>query len=118
MNKKLNLFLAGVLGLLLAVIPAQAQTALTTTTLSEAVDDSETTIDIASATGVLVGDIVFLDREAMRVLTVDTTNNRITVQRGVAGTSASAHANSSVIWHEAPAGLTGSSRAGSCAEGS
>lgn len=78
----------------------QAQTTLTSTTLSAAVTASADTIFVTSATGFDDGDLVFVDREAMVVRDVNSTT--ITVTRGTNGTAARAHASNAVVYVGAP----------------
>lgn len=94
-----------------------AQTALTSTTTAEAVDGTETQITITSASGVAVGDIAYVDREAMKVTAVDTTNNVITVRRG-AGGIVSSHASGRPIYIDIPEAFISKELAGSCTAGS
>ncbi len=114
MNKAKSLILA----LLLVALPAFGQTALNSTTLNEAVNNSETRIDIVSASNVSVGDIAFVDREAMLVLVVDSTNNRIRVQRGFSGTVAVRHANTEVVWIDKAARFIKKDLSGACTSAS
>jgi|TARA_Y100000310_G_C20664253_1_gene806562 hypothetical protein len=65
------------------------------TTASEAIDDSETGIDIASASNVTVYDIIKINEEQMRVTAI--ASNTLTVERGFDGTTAAAHDNGSEI---------------------
>jgi len=97
---------------------AWAQTAMTSTTLAEAVDSTETTIDITSATGVAVGDIAFVDYEAMLVISVDSTLNRITVQRGYEGTLGDDHTSGQTIYLEPPDRFINKDLHGACTAGS
>ena len=110
-------FLTLVVGLLIGP-SAFAQTALTSTTLAEAVDGTETSIDVASATGVQVGDIAVVDREAMLVTAVNSTDNRITVTRGMEGTLADDHANARTIYIDPPGFFIQRDLAGACTAGS
>lgn len=76
-------------------------TALTTTTLSQAITVTGGTaagvISVASSTGITANTTaLYIDRELMWVLGVNGTN--ITVFRGVGGTKATTHANASVVW--------------------
>lgn len=112
-------------GLLLALVLAlalplgvSAQTALNSTTLNEAVDGTETSIDLASAANINARDIAFVDHEAMRVVSVDATNNRIVVIRGYAGTLADDHANSAFIYIDRPDRFISKDLTGSCTAGS
>jgi hypothetical protein len=75
---------------------ALGQTALDSTTLNEAVDGTETRIDIVSSANAAVGEIAIVDNEAMRIIAVGT--NRLTVTRGFAGTAADDHATGRLIY--------------------
>ena len=66
-----------------------------TATAGEAIDDSETAIDISSASNVTVYDIIKINTEQMRVTAIS--SNTLTVERGFAGTTVAAHDNGSVI---------------------
>lgn len=68
-------------------------------TANEAIDSSETVIDVVSGDAVkfAVGDAVRIDDEVMLITDLDTTAETITVSRGYIGTSAASHNNSSVI---------------------
>lgn len=91
MKKILLLLLAAVL----VASVANAQTALSTTTLSAAVDNSTRTVSVASATGIDVGDLIFVDREAMEVRGVSGT--ALTVNRGYRGFTAP-HATAALVY--------------------
>lgn len=68
-----------------------------TTTIAEALDDSETGVDVASNTGAYFrqGDIVFVDSEYMIVSSVST--DTLTVVRGYGSTSAASHSSGATI---------------------
>lgn len=92
MNKGAMTMKRVVLGLIAALIlsvPASAQTFLTSTTNSAAMNASQNTIVVASATGIAAGGALYVNYEWMSVRSVSGTT--ITVQRGVAGTVANAH---------------------------
>lgn len=83
--------------------PAAAQcvaggdpTCTTRTTLSANVDDSQTTISVASATDFTVGNKVWVDYELMHILSV--TGTTIGVRRGDNGTRAAAHDNGDAVF--------------------
>lgn len=61
----------------------------TLTTAAEAIDDSETAIDLTSGTLIEVGHYLLIDTEQMLVTAVS--NNTITVDRPVNGTAAASH---------------------------
>jgi hypothetical protein len=84
-------------------VPIRAQTTVNATTLSAAVTSlSNQRIPLTSVSTVSVGDILFIDREAMLVQAVDTSALIATVTRGYQGTKAAAHANTSVVWTGPP----------------
>lgn len=92
MRKNLFRMIAvAVLALAVAVVPSFAQTALTATTLSEAVNATQRVVVVASATGVTAGKLLVVDNEAMLVQSITSTS--ATVQRGVSGTAPGAHAS-------------------------
>ena len=87
-----------VVGLLLALIlsvPASAQTYLTSTTNSAAITASQTTLVVASATGIAAGGGLYMNWEYLTVRSVSGTT--ITVIRGQAGTIANAHGVSQTV---------------------
>lgn len=98
---KLKMFTRSVVALLalliLTAVPAYAQTATTSTTLSNAIaDTSSTVVVVASATNVDVGGMLYVDREALDVTAVSGTT--VTVKRGAGGTKVSLHPASSPVW--------------------
>lgn len=101
------------LALLVLVAPLSAQTVVTSTTLSGAVNTtSETSVTVASATNVLapatggVYTYLYVDNEMMQVLAVSGTTAR--VARGVNSTRASTHITAATVW----VGLAGAFRSG------
>jgi len=93
-------------------IPMAAQTTVNTTTLSAAVTKSQTQVTVASATNVAVGNILYVDREAMKVVTLSGTN--ATVRRGQEGTAAVAHASGAVVYTAAPQYFYATEVSGTC----
>ena len=80
-----------------------AVTSLTQTTLSAALSKLSERVSLTSLTGVEDGDILYVRGKAMKVTdTRATLANPITVSRGVAGTLAKQHPNSSVVRHAPP----------------
>jgi hypothetical protein len=77
--------------LLTGLTPAWAQRVLGTTTTSAAWTQTATTVALTSTTNVTVGDSLWLDSELVSVSAKTTTT--VTVQRGVQGTRAQAHAS-------------------------
>lgn len=85
----------GLVAVLLVSLPASAQTYLTSTTLSGAVNNAQTTLVVASATGIAAGGALYIDRELVTVRSVSGTT--ITVNRGQGGTVANAHGTSRTV---------------------
>ena len=112
--KRINSILFSLAILALLAAPALGQTALFSTTVTEAVDDSERRIDIAATTDVDAGDVAFIDFEAMLVLAVDSTALNIDVRRGYAGTYAEDHASGQLIWIDEPDRFIHKNLYGSC----
>jgi hypothetical protein len=89
---------------LLLIMSAQgtSQTALESTTLAEAVDGEETVIDVTSVSGFEAGDIAVVNAEAMRIVSVNSTTNRLTVVRGQEGTRVENHSSARTIYVNPP----------------
>jgi len=101
MKKFTTQALGAILLALLIVSPVSAQTSLDETTLSVAVTSAgASTIQVASATGFTAGQIAYVDREAMTVLSANSTVIR--VARGALGTVATTH-GAGVIAYAGPA---------------
>ena len=67
-------------------------------TTAEALDDSETVIDVSALTGISPGMTLLLGPEQVYVsATTDSTNDTITVDRGVNGTTAASHLTAAAI---------------------
>src|SRR5210317_1105144 len=67
------------------------------TTLNEALDASETGVDVIDETGMTTeGDVVLIDNELM-LITASADDNTITVTRGHSGTTAATHDNGSLV---------------------
>jgi len=67
------------------------------TTLNEALDNSETAIDVIDETGMnTAGDVILVDEELM-LITATTDDNTMTVTRGHSGTTAVAHDNGTLV---------------------
>lgn len=86
--------------ILLLPLTLQAQTAVTQTTNSAAIGLTDNGVFLTSGTGVVVPGILFVDREALRIVSVtapwSTTNPR--VARGHQGTVAATHASGSIVY--------------------
>ncbi len=75
--------------------------AISTTTLSSAItSDDQRVVTPASMTGIVLGDILFIGREAMQVQVLGTTT--VDVQRGIGGTRAANHIASDRVYHGPP----------------
>ena len=67
------------------------------TTLNEALDNSETAIDVIDETGMnTAGDVILVDQELM-LITATADDNTMTVTRGHSGTTAVAHDNGTLV---------------------
>lgn len=129
--KKLILFVLSCV--LLPAAQLWAQTSLTLTTLSGAVNGTfqnsgvnqlqQTQVTLASLTNVTAlqsgfttayKTVLFVDREQMAVQTVNTTNNTVTVLRGYNGTFTSAHANGQLVYVGSPDQFFNFDPAGAC----
>jgi len=80
--------------------PAHAQRLLTTTTLSANVAATDNVISVTSSTGMVVGQLIWVDWEVLRIQSLNGvagTSTLINVQRGVDGTGARAHDNAERI---------------------
>lgn len=85
------------IGLLLFVGSAAAQTALTSTTLADAVSSaSANSLNLTSATSAEAGGVLYIDGEALDVLSVNGT--AIHVRRGALGTRAAAHLDGALVY--------------------
>lgn len=109
-------------------VASVAQTALTQTTLSNAITSNQTTIQVASATGINapqpfggpsqtpgISTELVVDGEAMVVRAVSGT--LITVQRGASGSIATAHNSGAIVWAQNPTAFVSFDQAGSCTAG-
>lgn len=96
------------------------QTAMTTTTLSVAVTDTTSaTVTLASATNVASGGYIYVDNEAMQVLSSYVSGTLIPVRRGASSTRVATHASSTTVYvvasgNQARSGFRTYSPAGSC----
>lgn len=69
---------------------------LTTTTLTTRVNAADSSVNLASTTGVLPGYRLYVDQELLGVLRLGL-NTSVDVVRGVDGTAATAHASSQTV---------------------
>lgn len=82
---------------LFAALPVQAQTSLTQTTLSAAINNSQTQFSVASATNIEVGGWLYIDHELMQVTAVSGT--RVSVKRnGAQGSNINSHGNAANVF--------------------
>ena len=65
------------------------------TTLAEALDDSETGIDVDDASNLEVDDVITIDSEKMLITAIST--NTLTVERDVLGTTAAIHSDEAAV---------------------
>jgi hypothetical protein len=105
-------FLALLFTVALSVSPVLAQTTLTTTTLTTALNDVNKTVVVGSATNVVAGNYLFIDREAMLVQSVSGTTAQVV--RGFAGTAARAHLAGSTVTAATPSQFYQSEANGAC----
>ena len=64
--------------------------------LNEALDDSETPVDVDDGTVFVVGDFIKVESEIMKILSIST--NTVTVERGAMSTTAATHNNNTAIY--------------------
>lgn len=102
MKNTIRLLIMALVAVALFAAPTYAQTATTQTALSSAVTTTNgTTFSLVSASGFLasatgVNYFAYVDQELTSIRSVDSTNNTITVTRGVDGT-ASRHVSGSIV---------------------
>ena len=97
-SKGVNTMVRVLGALLLSVLvstSALAQTYLTSTTNSAAINSTQTSFGVASASGIAAGGALYVNREYMTVRSVSGTT--ITVARGQSGTVANAHGASQTV---------------------
>lgn len=86
--------------LVLGALPVSAQRMLTVTTLAANVAAADARIVVTSSTGFVVGQLIYVNQELMRIQSLNGvagTSTQISVTRGVDGTGARAHDNASVL---------------------
>jgi hypothetical protein len=66
-------------------------------TLGEALDDTETGVDIDTANAFGVGDVILIDAEYMRVTAVNAAGTTLTVTRGYNSSTAASHSDNAVV---------------------
>ncbi len=64
--------------------------------LNEALDDSETPVDVDDGTVFVVGDFIKVESEIMKILSIS--SNTVTVERGAMSTTAATHNNNTAIY--------------------
>lgn len=67
-------------------------------TISEAMTRTALEVAVSSVSGITVGMLAAVNREVMLVNRIDSTNVKVGVQRGYAGTTSRKHASGSVMW--------------------
>lgn len=100
--KRIILGIVAALALMASV--ASAQTTLNSTTISAAMTETQKFVLLTSATGVAANDILFVDREALKVISISST--RAEVIRGSNGTTAGPHASGAPIFTGVPAAFS------------
>jgi hypothetical protein len=108
MNKILRALIAlFVLGLSSA---AYAQQTVNTTTLTTALTNATTskTVVLGSVSNIVAGSGLFMDSEAMSVVSVNSTAKTVQVIRGVDGTKVASHAANITVYSGPTSGITGS----------
>lgn len=117
MNKFLRSLVFG-LAVLLSFAHADAQTALTQTTLSAAITSTVTRqFSVASTTGMVAGTtLLYVDQESMPVEQVLNANS-VVVQRGGNGTRASAHVSGAGVLYGPAVAFVTKDPQGSCTNG-
>ena len=79
--------------------PAHAQSAMNQVRLAAAMtSESQATATLTVADSVAVGDVVYVDAEAMIAQAVNTTTDVVTVGRGQLGTAATPHLSGALVW--------------------
>lgn len=99
--------LGSILALLLTLVPVplSAQATINTTTLAAALSapsGSPSTVNLASASTVAVGQLIYVDREAMQITATTSTSTIFVVTRGVQGTQAAPHASGALAYTGPP----------------
>ena len=124
--KRITQAFAVLLMLAAGVSPTFAQqNTFTATTLSQAVVSNQRNIPLASVTGIsgqgsVPGNAtdIYVDRELMQVVSVNTVNNTVTVIRGASGTQASAHNSGAAVLAGQPSWFQNYDPEGSCTRAS
>lgn len=91
----------------------QSQTTTVQTNLSTAVAVDTNIISVASESGFANGEVVYIDREAMRITDIDATGG-VRVIRGQIGTQTRTHSAGAVVYEGPPEYFTVNSYGGSC----
>jgi hypothetical protein len=102
------------LGMALLSGLAFGQATMTQTTITEPVTASSGELTVASVTGFTVGNIVFIDKEAMRIVSINSANLNVNVDRGAFGTGAVAHVDNSVAFTGTKASFLNQDPSGAC----
>lgn len=94
-------FLCALVLFLVQAGPAYAQRELTQTSLNANLAASDAAMTVTSSTGFVVGQLVLIDYEVVRITNLNGTagtSTLIAIQRGVDGTRAAAHDTGKSIW--------------------
>lgn len=109
-------FLVGLV-LVLGATLGFAQVSLTQTTLSAAINSSQTTLQVASATNISAGTELYIDTEAFSVASITGTLVKV-APRGSAGTKAFGHISGAAVLVGPPQAFIGFDPSGACTAGS
>lgn len=74
-----------------------ATVTLSTTTLTNGINPGDDSLVLGSVTGIIRGYRLWIDKELLAVLSVDSASNRVTAKRGSDGTNAARHSSSSLV---------------------
>lgn len=100
--------------LTLAVVPASAQTYLSTTTLSAAVTASQNSVTVASASGIVAGGKLYIDHELLNVTAVSGTTISVFRPQGPTAHNSAAVVIVIPVAAQPSALVTTDPRAGAC----
>lgn len=119
MNINFRFLALSLLAALVSFSPAYAQTALTATTLSAAIDSQTRTIPVPSLTGIVAGNFALIDNEALPIVSTNSSALTFSVApRGAGGTLASAHKSGSMVLSGPAQAFIAYDPAGTCTNGS
>lgn len=110
--KTLTIVLVLLLSLVAGLVPASAQTAITTTTITEPVTNAaptQTILTVAATTGMAVNGVLYLDGSVYRILAISGLNVTVIQQRQPA-----THLDNAKVWVVPLAAQVGQNPVGSC----